>query len=108
MRFTTEERFWVVVDPTPESGLGDICFETSLRDLELQFRGGLGCEQHPALFTDRGEAEGEARCRLVGMQAALAIAREGDGELLRRASRVEILDQDGEVLFRTDLGEVRP
>jgi hypothetical protein len=107
MRFGRDEKFWVVTDPAPESEMGDICFEASLRDLELQFRGGLTCDDNPALFTDRREAEVEAFGRFVAMRAARAIARGGNGEALQRADRVEILDADGKVLFRAELGEIR-
>ncbi|MCC6310975.1 MAG: hypothetical protein IT345_08680 [Trueperaceae bacterium] len=107
MRYGTDDRFWVVTDPTPDSELADICFEASLRDLERQFRGGLTCKEQPTLFTDRREAEVEAFGRLVAMRAARAIARGGAGDALQRADRVEILDGDGTVLFQAELGEIR-
>ncbi len=65
MRFGTDDKFLVVVDPTLESTLGDILFEASLRDLELHFRGGLKAEHNPTIFTDRAEAEREAQGRLL-------------------------------------------
>jgi hypothetical protein len=64
MKYGTDYRFWVVTDPTPHSELIDILFEASLRDLELQFKGGLTACNHPTLFTEKGEAEQEARKRL--------------------------------------------
>ena len=41
MRYGPDDKFWVVVDPKPDSTLDDLVFKASLRDLELQFRGGL-------------------------------------------------------------------
>jgi hypothetical protein len=108
MRYGTDDKFWVVTDPTAESEQADICFEASLRDLERQFKGGLTAAHNPTLFTDRREAEVEAFGRLVAMRAARAIARSGRGEVLGRADRVEILDGEGNLLFQADLGEIRP
>jgi len=41
MRYGPDHKFWVVVDPTPSSTQEDIVFKASLKDLELQFKGGL-------------------------------------------------------------------
>ena len=106
MRFGTDEELWVVVDPNPESTLGDICFSASLRSLELQFRGGLSCAENPTLFTDREEALVEARARLVARHAAEAIAGSRDG--LEDADRVQVLDAEGKVIFSAFIGKVRP
>lgn len=62
-------------DPTPESEKADRLFQASLKDLELQFKGGLTIAQHPTLFTAKAEAEIEAYGRLVAMRASQAIAR---------------------------------
>ncbi len=64
MRFGPKDPFWVVTDPTPDSTLGDILFETTLAGLERQFKGGLTMDENPTIFTDREEAEQEARARL--------------------------------------------
>jgi len=64
MKYGTDYKFWVVTDPTPHSELIDILFEASLRDLELQFKGGLSADHNPTLFTEKSEAEREARKRL--------------------------------------------
>ena len=65
MRIGPDTRFWIVTDPSSHSTeIEDIFFETTIRGLELQFRGGLTCERHPTLFTERGEAEEDARHRL--------------------------------------------
>jgi hypothetical protein len=58
MRYGPDDKFWVVVDPKPDSTLDDLVFKASLRDLELQFRGGLSIDENPTLFTDRQEAVG--------------------------------------------------
>jgi len=64
MRFGPDDKFWVVTDPTPESVLEDIVFQTSLRGLERQFRGGLTMASNPTLFTEETEAKLEAQRRL--------------------------------------------
>ncbi len=75
MRYGPDDKFWVVTDPTPESEIADICFETTLRGLELQFKGGLTVAQNPTMFTDREEAEHEADLRLSAMNASQEIVR---------------------------------
>ena len=42
----------------------DILFETSLAGPERQFKSGLSMHANPTIFTDRDEAESEARARL--------------------------------------------
>lgn len=108
MRYGPQEKFWVVVDPTEHSTLEDIVFQASLKDLELQFKGGLTIEQNPTLFTEHREAEIEAYGRLTALRATKAIARSEAGSKLQNAPRLEIYDADGTVLFETDLpGEVK-
>ncbi|MBU1951126.1 MAG: hypothetical protein KJ927_20610 [Candidatus Eisenbacteria bacterium] len=65
MKYGVDDRFWLVVDPGPESEEADILFEASLRSLDLQFKGGLTMDRNPTLFTDRKEAEIEAFGRLM-------------------------------------------
>jgi hypothetical protein len=103
MRYGPDDAFYVVVDATPESEMIDILFETTLRGLELQFKGGLTIAQNPTIFTDQREAEIEAYGRLVAMRATQAIARSGAGSKLQNATRIELLDGDGKILFETDL-----
>ena len=74
MRLNTDDTFWLVTDPTSLSELIDICFATTLRGLELQFRGGLTAAQNLTLFTERAEAEREAGRRLQALRVALARA----------------------------------
>jgi len=99
MRFGPDDKLWVVTDPGPESTVEDILFEASLRDLELQFKGGLTMDDNPTLFTERAEAEVEAYGRMVALRASQAISRGGSHADLREASRLEIRGRDGEVVF---------
>ena len=107
MRLDTDTPVWLVVDPTsPRSELADCCVEATLRKLELQFRGGLTCEQRPALFTDRKEAETEAFGRLTAMRAAEAIAEQArKGILAAGPCKVVIHGPDGRVVFEAEVGE---
>ena len=58
----------------------------------------------PTLFTDRAEAEVEAHCRLVAMETAHAIRHlAADGIPLKGARKVQVLGEDGRVLFESDL-----
>ena len=75
MRINLEDKFFVVIDPTPLSTLGDICFETTLRGLELQFRGGLKLDLNPTIFTEKREAELDACGRLLALQVARALGK---------------------------------
>lgn len=104
MRFGPDDTFWVVTDASPESELDDLIFQTSLRGLELQFKGGLTMAIKPTLFTEGTEARIEAYGRLVAMRASQVIARlAADGKALNLADRLEILDGDGKILFEADL-----
>ncbi|MBI2931107.1 MAG: hypothetical protein HYY16_05610 [Planctomycetes bacterium] len=104
MRYGPDDKFWVVTDPTPESEAADILFQASLKDLELQFKGGLTMDQHPTLFTEKAEAEVEAYGRMVAMRASRAIARRvAEGKPLNGANRIEVLDGNGKVLFEAEL-----
>jgi len=108
MKYGVEDRFWVVVSPKPHSTLEDILFQASLKDLELQFKGGLTIEDNPTLFTDHWEAEVEAYGRFIAMKATQAIAKSGAGAKLRDATRLELLNADGNIVFDMDLpGEVK-
>ena len=79
-------------------------FEASLRDLELQFKGGLTMAQHPTVFTDKAEAEIEAHGRLLAMRASQAIAQwAADGVPLAGAHRITVLDEGGKTLLESPL-----
>jgi hypothetical protein len=106
MRYGTDDKFWVVVDPTPESEMGDILFETSLRGLELQFKGGLTMERNPTIFTDHQEAKYEAYGRLTAMRAAQAVLRASREHPEARIDRIEIYGADGQLVFEANLVDV--
>jgi len=94
---------WVVTDPTPESGMGDILFQASLEDLYNQFRGGLTLESNPTLFTEKSEAEIEAYGRLVAMRASQAISRMGPETRFQKATKIQVFGANEELLFEADL-----
>jgi len=54
------EKFWIVTLPKAESVLEDILFETDIKGLALQFRGGLREEDIHAVFTEKEAASKEA------------------------------------------------
>ena len=103
MRYGPDHKFWVVVDPTPHSTLDDIVFEASLRDLDLQFKGGLQIDENPTLITDRQEARLEAYGRLTALRASQAILRAGRENPDTRIDRIEIYGIDGALVFEADL-----
>ena len=103
MKIDAKTTFWCVTDPGPQSTLWDICFETNLDGLRLQFAGGLTMDQQPTLYTSQEEAQEEARNRLLVWRLAKQVRidrRIPDGEVVR----VTLHDKDGTVLFH---GEVR-
>ena len=77
MRYGPDDKLWVVIDPKDNCELEDIIFQASLRDLHLQFKGGLQIEENPTLFSDEQEARYEAYGRLTAMRASQAILRAG-------------------------------
>ncbi|RJP21198.1 MAG: hypothetical protein C4529_08015 [Deltaproteobacteria bacterium] len=107
MRYGPDDKFWVVVDPTPESEMGDILFETTLRGLELQFKGGLTMAQNPTIFSDQQAAKYEAYGRLTAMRAAQAVLRAGRENPEARIDRIEIYGADGKLVFEANLEDVR-
>ena len=108
MRFGPEDKLWMVTDPTPDSEQDDVCFETTVRGLLLQLKGGLDIERNVTLFTEKNEAEVEAFGRLTAMRASQAIARrlrfDPDAEVLEK---IEVCDDKGNVLFAADLRKER-
>ena len=103
MKFEPDFRFWVVQDPNPYSEIGDILFEASLRELELQFKGGLDMDRNPTLFTERKEASEEALSRMLLMRAFRAIFQSRDKELLKIGIRLVIFDKANRPVFEVDL-----
>jgi hypothetical protein len=104
MRLGPGDKFWVVTDPTPKSEIQDILFETCLRELELQFKGGLTAEENPTIFTDKAEAEVDARGRQFLLRALEAIAHCGGGKTLLEARRVALLDGEGKIVLEVEIG----
>ncbi len=54
------DKFWIVTRPIESSELGDICFQTDINGLALQFKGGLDPEEIHAVYTAMNEAQREA------------------------------------------------
>lgn len=50
------EQFWVVVQPTAVSELGDICFSCDFTQFACQVRGGLHEDDIVGIFADENEA----------------------------------------------------
>ena len=78
-------RIHVVHDPaSPNSEVGDICFEASLSDIAAQVRGGFDPENrhtNALVYTDATLAHRDAEARVWARQAydaALRTAREGN------------------------------
>lgn len=105
MRLGPDDPVYVVTDPGPDSTEADILFKSSLRNLELQFRGGLTMACRPTLFTDESAAKFEALGRMTALRVAALIGRKiAEGQPIEGAVRVEILDGDGKIVFEADLG----
>ena len=102
MRVDADTPIWVVCDPRADSTLADICFETTLSGLRLQFAGGLTIEEHPTIFTAPEEAHEDAKNRLLVWRVANRIRRERDlpaDEIVR----ITLHDADGEVVWKGDV-----
>ena len=52
--------FWVVVRPTPNSEIGDFCFECDFRQFALQVRGGLDVDNVVGIYADQEVATATA------------------------------------------------
>ncbi len=102
MRYRPDDRFWVVLDPAPNSEVGDVLFESSIRGLQLQFKGGLKMDRNPSIFADKGEAEEEVRRRLLAQKVA-KVAQGMDDVSPEAVRRIQFLDADGKVVFDKDL-----
>ena len=102
MRIDAKTPIWVVTDPSPHSTLPDVCFQTTLDGLRLQFAGGLTMDEHPTVFTDEEEAHEDAKNRLLVWRVASQIRLQRgvpEGEIVR----VTLHDRDGTVLFEGDV-----
>ena len=102
MRIDADTPLWVVTDATRHSDLGDVCYETTLAGLRLQFAGGLTMEQHPVLFTDEDDAHEEAKTRLLVRRVAerIRIERRLPAD---EVFRITLHGEDGSVIWRGDV-----
>ncbi len=100
MRIGHQDRFYVVVDPTPECELADIFFACDFHDLELQIKGGLSHERRPAIFTERADGEREAERRLAAMKAVQVMLETSETKI---ATKLQLLGPGGEVILDVDL-----
>lgn len=65
MKYPSGYYWWVVVDPTKESEIEDICFQARVGDLALMARGGMDIpENNCTLYTDEVDAKSDALSRL--------------------------------------------
>jgi len=67
MRIDTDTPIRIVADggtSTADLEMVDVLFETTLRGLENQFRGGFTCDTQPVIFTDPKEARAYAEKRM--------------------------------------------
>ena len=63
------ETFWVVTSPTPDSELGDCCFECDFKTYALQIRGGLEVDSIVGIYSD-GEAAKDTATKLLAKKDA--------------------------------------
>lgn len=103
MRIGKTDKFWVVTDAKATSELADVLYETTLEGLERQFKGGLTCDENPAIFTDGAEAEAEASARLAVAKAITAMRSAAEKCPFKNAVAVQIKDKSGATLFETTL-----
>ncbi len=102
MRIDPKTPIWVVTDPGPDSTLADVCFQTTLDGLRLQFAGELSMDDRPVVFTAEDEAREDARNRLLVRRLASQIRLDRgvpDGAVVR----VTLYGSDGAVLFQGDV-----
>lgn len=70
------EKLWVVVRPGRLSEFADVCFETDVKGLALQFKGGLEPEEIHAVYTSMNEAQREAERILAAFKRYDAALKE--------------------------------
>lgn len=103
MRIGKTDKFWVVTDAKATSELADVLYETTLEGLERQFKGGLTCDENPAIFTDAAEAKAEAHARLAVAKAVAAMRKSAEKGSFKNAALVQIKDEEGTTLFESQL-----
>ena len=89
------QKVYLVLDATPRSELADVLSETTLAGLA----GRMDPERNPTVYTDRGEAEVDARRRLLVAMVARRLADVAD------LARVEAFDADGERVLVVEAGD---
>ena len=87
MRIKTDEKLWCVADPIGAGVIEDVLFETTLRGLERQFRGGLTCDANPVIFTEEAEARAYAERRIEAWHRHREAAREIEARLAEEQAR---------------------
>lgn len=71
MKITTDDKFWIVLDPAPFSELVDICYQTTLEGLmniAHGYRltdGKSMAERNLTIYSDEGPARHDAEKRLA-------------------------------------------
>lgn len=78
------DKFWLVTRPRASSELADICFQTDIKGLALQFKGGLDPEEIHAVYTSCNEAQREADRILTAFKSYEVAFEQG-----RRIARLE-------------------
>jgi hypothetical protein len=79
---------YLVTRPSAVSEAGDLVCGGSLRDVQLQFLGGLQAREVVAMFTDRDEAEARARQEIRDRDAAVAVTEQAaEAKEVRRQKR---------------------
>ncbi|MBI5245506.1 MAG: hypothetical protein HY922_17730 [Elusimicrobia bacterium] len=71
------DKLWIVTRPKTMSESGDVCFETDIKGLALQLKGGLEPEDIHAVYTDHAEVEWEAGRILAAFEKYDAALKEG-------------------------------
>ncbi len=78
MRIDPKTAVWVVTDPAPDSTVADVCFETTLDGLRLQFAG-LSMDDRPVVFTTEDEAREVGRDRVLVRRSPSSVRLERGG-----------------------------
>lgn len=55
------KKFWVVTKPNQRSGLGDILFESDIKGMDRQFKGGLTTKEILGIYTTQSHGERVAK-----------------------------------------------
>lgn len=80
------DKFWIVTRPKGSSELSDICFQTDIKGLALQFKGGLDPEEILAVYTAMNEAQ-RAADRILTIVKEAEIAFEQGRRIAREEGK---------------------